>query len=60
MLDKDNEKKEIEFELEYLRSLSRKQRFKKFFGLCDLVKKLAEKHGYGETNRATAQIIQRK
>ena len=59
MLDKDNEKKEIEFELEYLLSLSREQRFKKFFGMCDFVRKLAEKHGYGKRNRKTPEIIQR-
>lgn len=57
MLKKDNEKREIEFELEYLLSLSREQRFEKFFGMCDFVRKLAEKHGYGK--RKTPQIIQR-
>jgi len=60
MLKKDNEKREIEFDLEYLTSLSREQRFKKFFGMCDFVMKLAEDHGYGKRNRKTAQIIQRK
>ena len=58
--DKNSEKKEIKFEVEYLLSLTTKQRFKKLFGWSDFVKKLAMKHGYNrKISRRTGEVIQR-
>lgn len=52
MLKNRDEKKEIEFELNYLLSLTTKQRFKKLFMLSDFLKNLTMKHGYyRKTNR---------
>lgn len=61
MLDKHDEKKEIDFHLEYLLSLTTKQRFKKLFEWSDFVKKLAKKNEiYRRTYRRTGKNIQRK
>ncbi|MFN3967039.1 MAG: hypothetical protein ACK4JE_05025 [Endomicrobiia bacterium] len=49
--DKNSEEKEIEFNVEYLLSLSLKQRFKKFFRLCDFINSLMKNYGHRKTNR---------
>lgn len=54
-LNNHNENKEIEFELNYLRSLSTNQRFQMMFKKTEEMINLLEKNGY----RKTTQIIKR-
>lgn len=55
-LNKDDEEKEIEFEVEYLASLSRKERFTMMFKKTEEMLSLLKKSGY----RKTSEIIKRK
>lgn len=55
-LNKHNEEKEIEFELDYLLSLTVKQRFEMVFKKSEEIKKLLLKNGY----RKPFEIIKRK
>ena len=55
-LNKDEEEKEIEFEVEYLASLSRKERFTMMFKKTEEMLSLLKKSGY----RKTSKIIKRK
>ena len=54
-LKKHDEKKEIEFELKYLLSLTTRQRFKMMFKKSEEIKRLLEKSGH----RKTSEIIKR-
>ena len=54
-LTKHNKKKEIEFELDYLGSLTVKERFKMMFKKTKEMLDLLRKNGY----RRTSQIIKR-
>ncbi|MCK4325242.1 hypothetical protein KAW55_00630 [bacterium] len=54
-LKKHNENKEIEFELNYLKSLTTKQRFQMMFKKTEEIRDLLKNHGY----RKTSQIIKR-
>lgn len=54
-LSKHNSKKEIEFELKYLLSLTTKQRFQMMFKKAEEIRNLLKNHGY----RKTTQIIKR-
>ncbi len=45
-IKKHNERKEIEFELKYLLSLTTRQRFEMMFKKTEEMKKLLEKSGY--------------
>ena len=54
-LRKHNKNKEIEFELNYLRSLTTKQRFLMMFKKTREIRNLLKNHGY----RKTTQIIKR-
>ncbi|MEW6619349.1 MAG: hypothetical protein AB1422_08450 [bacterium] len=54
-LDKDNEKKEMEFELKYLLSLTTRQRFEMMFKKSKEMRELLEKSGY----RKPFEIIKR-
>jgi len=55
-IKKDNERKEMDFELKYQSSLSVKQRFKMMFRKNKELLDMLVKHGYGKT----LQIIKRK
>lgn len=50
-----NEDKEIEFELDHLKSLSTKERFQMMFGKTQEMLQLLNRHGY----RKNTQIIKR-
>lgn len=54
-LTKHNEKKEIDFELDFLLSLSVEQRFQMMFKKSKEIRQLLGKNGY----RKTTQIIKR-
>jgi len=54
-LKKHDEKKEIEFELKYLLSLTTRQRFEMMLKKSEEMKKLLEKSGH----RKTSEIIKR-
>ncbi len=54
-LNKANPNKEIEFELNYLKSLTTKQRFQMMFKKTEEIRDLLKNHGY----RKTSQIIKR-
>ena len=54
-LKKSNPRKEIEFELNYLKTLSTKQRFQMMFKKTEEIRNLLKNHGY----RKTSQIIKR-
>ena len=54
-LDRDNEKKEIEFELRYLKSLTVRQRFELMFKKTKEIMSLLEKNGH----RRPFKIIKR-
>jgi hypothetical protein len=54
-LKKDNPKKEIEFELKFLLSLSTKERFEMMFKKSEEIKQMLKRHGYGKAT----QIIKR-
>lgn len=54
-LKKSNPRKEIEFELKYLKSLTTKQRFQMMLKKTREIKSLLKSHGY----RKTAQVIKR-
>ncbi|MBN1972679.1 MAG: hypothetical protein JW787_03515 [Sedimentisphaerales bacterium] len=56
-LDKHDEKKEIEFELKYLASLTTRQRFELMFEKTQQLRSLNKKR---YANRKTTQIIKRK
>lgn len=58
-LEKDNEKKEIDFELDYLTSLTVEQRFKMMFKKSEEMKKMLADKRNGEYRR-TFKIIKRK
>ncbi len=47
-LSKHDEKREIEFELKYLLSLTTRQRFPMMFKKTQEMRRLAGKHGYGK------------
>lgn len=53
--DKNSEKKEIEFEVDYMLSLTTAQRFKMMHDRSLLIAKMLKKNGH----RATPKIIQR-
>lgn len=54
MTDKDDEKKEMEFEVKYMLSLTIKQRFSKMIQMSKLVRKMIGFNGTGRTiNRIT-------
>jgi hypothetical protein len=55
-LDKDDEDKEIEFELDYLTSLTTSQRFEMMFTKTREMLRLLKKDG----RRTTTEIIKRK
>lgn len=54
-LKRDNKKKEIEFELRFLLSLSAKERFQMMFNKTNEIRQLLGKNEY----RRTTQIIKR-
>ena len=54
-LHSHNKDKEIEFELNYLLSLTTKQRFQMMFKKSEEMRSLLKNHGYGKT----PQIIKR-
>jgi hypothetical protein len=54
-LENDDEKKEIEFELGYLKSLTTRERFLLMLNKSDEMKKMLAKHGY----RKSAEIVKR-
>ena len=54
-LEKDNENREIEFELSYLKSLTTKERFLLMQNKSDEIKKMLAKHGY----RKSTEIVKR-
>ena len=54
-LDRHDEAREIAFELEYLSSMSVKQRFEMMFKKSDEMRSLLKNHGY----REDTQIIKR-
>lgn len=56
-LDKDNEKKEIEFELDYLTSLTTSQRFQLMFRKTEEMLSLLRERN---EHRKTTEIIKRK
>ncbi len=45
---KDDEKKEIDFELGFLKSLTTKERFQMMLNKSEEMKKMMRKHGYGK------------
>jgi hypothetical protein len=55
MLEKDDENREIEFELRYLKSLTTKERFFIMQKKSDEMKKMLRKRGY----RKPAEIVKR-
>jgi hypothetical protein len=59
-LDKHNEKKEIEFELEYLTSLTTQQRFELMFRKTKEMLSLRKKRNARNSHRKTTKIIKRK
>ena len=54
-IEKDDENREIEFELSYLKSLTTRERFLLMQKKSEEIKKILEKHGY----RKSAEIIKR-
>ena len=54
-LKKSNPSREIEFELNYLKTLSTKQRFQMMFKKTEEIRNLLKNHGY----RKTSQVIKR-
>ena len=54
-LEKDDEKREIEFELRYLNSLTTKERFLMMQNRSEEIKKMLRKHGY----RKSTEIVKR-
>ena len=48
-LDKDDETREIEFELRYLKSLTTRERFFMMQIKSDEIKKMMRKHGYAKS-----------
>jgi len=54
-LKKSNQSREIEFELNYLKTLSTKQRFQMMFKKTEEIRNLLKDHGY----RKTSQVIKR-
>ncbi len=54
-LSRDNEKKEIEFEISYQLSLTTEERFKMLFEKSRIIKEILLKNGY----RRTFEIIKR-
>ena len=56
-LDKHDENKEIEFELDYLTSLTTSQRFEMMFRKTEEILSLLKKR---KTNRKVTEIIKRK
>jgi Ni,Fe-hydrogenase maturation factor len=54
-LEKDDENKEVEFELCYLKSLTTKERFLLMQKKSDEMKKMLAKHGY----RKSTEIVKR-
>ena len=54
-LKKHNHRKEIEFELKYLKSLTTKQRFQMMLKKTEEIRGLLKTHGY----RKTAQVTKR-
>ena len=54
-LSKSNPNKEIEFEINYLKSLTIKQRFQMMFKKTEEIRSLLKNHG----NRKTTQVIKR-
>jgi hypothetical protein len=55
-LDKHNEEKEIEFELDYLTSLTTRQRFELMFGKTREMQRLLKRNNH----RKTTEVIKRK
>ena len=55
-LEKDDEKREIDFELSYLKSLTIRERFLLMQKKSDEMKKMLAKHGY----RKSTEIVKRK
>jgi hypothetical protein len=55
-LDKHNEKKEIEFELDYLASLTTRQRFEMMFRKTREMRRLLKRNEH----RKTTKVIKRK
>jgi hypothetical protein len=55
-LEKDDENREIDFELSYLKSLTIKERFLLMEKKSDEMKKMMAKHGY----RKSTEIVKRK
>jgi hypothetical protein len=56
-LDRHDEDKEIEFELDYLTSLTTKQRFEMMFKKTEEILSLLKKR---KTNRKVTEVIKRK
>jgi hypothetical protein len=54
-LEKDDENREIEFELSYLKSLTTRERFILMQKKSDEIKKMLAKHGY----RKSTEIVKR-
>jgi hypothetical protein len=54
-LEKDDENREIEFELSYLKSLTTRERFTLMQKKSDEIKKMLAKHGY----RKSTEIVKR-
>ena len=54
-LDEDKPDKELEFELNFLQSLTTEQRFQMMFKKTEEIRSLLKNHGY----RKTSQIIKR-
>jgi len=60
-LDKHDEAKEIEFELDYLTSLTTRQRFQMMFAKTrEMLNLLSSATGKRNANRTTTEIIKRK
>lgn len=60
-LDKNDEAKEIEFELDYLTSLTTRQRFQMMFAKTrEMLNLLSSATGKRNANRTTTEIIKRK
>ncbi len=53
---KDDDDRELRFEIDYLLSLTTEERFKMMFERSELIKKTLRDHGH----RKTAEIIKRK
>ncbi|MBW2407162.1 MAG: hypothetical protein JRF17_07310 [Deltaproteobacteria bacterium] len=54
-IEKDDENREIEFELSYLKSLTTRERFLLMLNKSDEMKKMLVKYGY----RKSAEIVKR-